>query len=302
MQTVPTRLELDPAKARVAQRVDAERNQAGGDEPDRFVRVVFDRGFDQEDSDQGEDDQACEVAEAADPFDPRPNPVAHLLGLRVFEEVLADSAVTLVEADSDQENAGDSDKPRATRPPENARGFLRRVAGAAAARTRADQDLDRDRAQARVHAAAPESRDAVELAVRGLRPVPDRRVHEPPERVARETDCDENQQHLPKRLVREGLQGALLVRRLASGTKRELDREDADDSVDQAASDEPRTRQPFEAPALRDLVCAHLGAHGVRTARRCFRIRAFTFDTYPRRGRPRWQRSARQNWSRAHDP
>src|SRR5262245_17902859 len=113
-----TRIPLDAAVAGVAERIDAEGDQPGCDdpkkerpvrgvgdlrertvEPDRLVRVVVERRLDQKDTDQTEDDHPREVAEAADPLDPVANPRAHLLGLRVLEEVLADAAVALVEPD-----------------------------------------------------------------------------------------------------------------------------------------------------------------------------------------------------------
>jgi len=89
--------------------------------------------------------------------------------------------------------------------------------------------------------------------------VSEQRTREPPERVAPESDRDDGQQHLSERLMGDGLERALLVRGRAAGAESELDREDADDSVDQPASGEARAREPFEAAAVRDLLAAGLG-------------------------------------------
>src|SRR6185437_247426 len=96
---------LDAAIAGVAQRVDAERDEPRSDEAqqvravrvmhelrecavhtDCLLRVVLDRGLDQEGADKPEDDHARHVAEGADPLVQRPDSRTHLLGLRVLEE------------------------------------------------------------------------------------------------------------------------------------------------------------------------------------------------------------------------
>ncbi len=101
--------ELDTAVAAVGERVDAEREQTGGDDPeeeravggvadlsqgtvgaDGLIGVVVDRGHDKEDTDEAEDDHAREVADGADPLDLPADRRAHLIRLRVGEEVFAD--------------------------------------------------------------------------------------------------------------------------------------------------------------------------------------------------------------------
>ena len=77
--------------------------------------------------------------------------------------------------------------------------------------------------------------------VGALRAVADRRADEAPERVAAEPDRDERQQELAERLMRNGAERAALVRQLAAVPERELERQDADDPVDQAARDEACT-------------------------------------------------------------
>src|SRR6185503_5495777 len=87
------------------------------------------------------------------------------------------------------------------------------------------------------------------------------------------------QQHLAERLMRDGLQRALLIRGRAAGPDGELDREDADDPVDEAAGDESRTREPLERAAVSHVLAASpsclnrlrlrwcLDAHGTTTCR-----------------------------------
>jgi len=60
-------------------------------------------------------------------------------------------------------------------------------------------------------------------------------------------------------LVGDRLQGALLVGRRAAGADGKLDREDADDPVDQAAGNETGSRQPLETAAVRALLPARSG-------------------------------------------
>ena len=76
--------------------------------------------------------------------------------------------------------------------------------------------------------------------------MPDRRPDEPPERVAAEADRDEGEQNLAERLMRDRMEGALLVRQLAAVAERQLEREHADDPVDQTPGHEAGTREVLE--------------------------------------------------------
>ncbi len=150
------RVMLRFAVAGVAQRVERERDQPGGDEAEEvravrmvrqgrertvqahgFVRVVIHGGQDQEDADQSEDDHAGQVTEGGDPGDPRPNTGAHLLGLGVAQEVVADSAVPLVQPDAAQDGSRNADEPGASRPAEHAGRRMLRVTRSARRRSRA---------------------------------------------------------------------------------------------------------------------------------------------------------------------
>src|SRR5205085_11032439 len=96
--------------------------------------------------------------------------------------------------------------------------------------------------------------DPVEAAVGSFGAMSEQSVSEPPERKSRQADRDQDQEQLAERLVRDRLQRALLVRRLPAGAEGELDREYADDRVDQAPRNEPRASQPIEPAAPRDLL------------------------------------------------
>src|SRR5207253_5584301 len=112
-----------------------------------------------------------------------------------------------------------SDKPSPGGPPEDAGGLPVHVLGAALG---AEQDLHRDRAETGVDEAARECGDTLEAAVRCFGAVPEKRADEPPARIAREADRDEDQEHLAERLVRDRLERPLLARRLSACADREL--------------------------------------------------------------------------------
>jgi hypothetical protein len=76
--------------------------------------------------------------------------------------------------------------------------------------------------------------------------VADRRPRQHPQRVAREADGDEQEQHLAERLLGDRPQGFLLVRGRPAFADRELDREDRDDQVDESAGDEAGPGQVAE--------------------------------------------------------
>ena len=73
---------------------------------------------------------------------------------------------------------------------------------------------------------------------------------------------------LPNGALRDRLQRALLVRRLAAVAERELQREDPDDPVDHAARDEAGACQPLEAVGARDPFSLVLGLADRRTTLR----------------------------------
>jgi hypothetical protein len=65
--------------------------------------------------------------------------------------------------------------------------------------------------------------------------VSEQRAEQPPQCVPGETDRNEDQQHLPERLLRDLSERTLLIRALTARAEGDLDREDADDRVDQPA-------------------------------------------------------------------
>src|SRR5439155_19539254 len=108
--------------------------------------------------------QPREVAEDADPLEPATSPCTHLLGLRVAQEVAAETAVALVDADADEHRPGGPDEPGAGRPAEDSGRRLVRIAGA----SRPVQHLDGDGTEAGVHQPTQERREAVETGVGAL--------------------------------------------------------------------------------------------------------------------------------------
>ena len=172
----------DPPVAGVAERVEGERDETRGHDPehvcavgvmqdlgegaveaDRGARPEVDRRLDQEDPDEPEDDHAGEMSDRSDPADPLLHPGPHLLGLGVLEELLGDASVALVESHPDHHGPGDPDDPGAAWPSEDSGRRLLRVAGAASAR--AHHDLHGDDAHRAVDEPARNGCDAVESAV-----------------------------------------------------------------------------------------------------------------------------------------
>jgi hypothetical protein len=104
-------------------------------------------------------------------------------------------------------------------------------------------------AEACVGDAAPERCDPIGSAVRDFGPVAERRTEQPPQGLAGERDCDEDEQRMPKRLVCDRLQRALLIGGGTAAADRELPGEDADDHVYEPARDEAGPGRPLEASA-----------------------------------------------------
>jgi hypothetical protein len=78
--------------------------------------------------------------------------------------------------------------------------------------------------------------------------VADRRAYEPPQRVCGKADREEREQQRSETLVRDGVEGTLLVDELATTSQRKLERENPDDRVDESTRDEAAARQPLERP------------------------------------------------------
>src|SRR6188768_2835317 len=113
-------LHSDFAVAGVAEGVERERDQPGGDdahqygavrvvhdlgqgavEADSLVRIEVDRSFDQEDPDQPEYDHSRQVPDRPKAAEPPLDSRRHLLDFRVVEKLLRDAPVALVQSDAD---------------------------------------------------------------------------------------------------------------------------------------------------------------------------------------------------------
>ena len=219
-----------------------------------------------------EHDHARQVAGDAERRERPLDALAHLPGLGLLEEALRDALVALLQPDADDDQAGDRHEELPGRPAQHAAGGLARAAAGSAAG--ADQDRHRGDAEHRVADAAREPVDALLGVVARLRPVADRRAHEPPERVAGQADRHEDQERLAERLLRDRVQRALLVRRLAAVAEGELDGEDADDRVDRPARRDarrgPATRTAASCATSSPLDCAR--RTGMRPALRFWAI------------------------------
>ena len=78
-------------------------------------------------------------------------------------------------------------------------------------------------------------------------------------RVPGHADRHDDQERLAERLLRDRLQGALLVRRLPAVPDGQLDRENTDDRVDRPAGDEAGSGEPLELPRCVDVLALRLG-------------------------------------------
>ena len=271
--------ELDTAVAAVGERVDAEREQTGGDDPeeeravggvadlsqgtvgaDGLIGVVVDRGHDKEDTDEAEDDHAREVADGADPLD---LPATAGLISSVFES----ERKSLLTA----RQPGRARRRRAPRPRSQPATCRRASRGRHPLRSsRCPTRRRRAGSRRRAHRGRSTRRrgHAVEPAVGPFRPMAEQRADEPPQGVAGEACRDQSQEDLSEGLRRDRLQRALLARIRVAVADGELDREDPDDDVDGAASDEAGARHPFVAAAPCDVLTGASGApHGLRLDR-----------------------------------
>src|SRR5579859_1838242 len=97
----------------------------------------------------------------SDPPHPSTHGRAHLLRLRILQELLRDPAIALVKADRDQHTTSQTDKPLARRPPKHATRGLLAPTRAGTTLRRAKQDRHRDRTQTRIHHPARSGRDTL---------------------------------------------------------------------------------------------------------------------------------------------
>jgi len=87
-------------------------------------------------------------------------------------------------------------------------------------------------------------------------------AEQPPEGIAAEPDRDEREEELPERLIRDRVESALLVRDLAPGPERQLERQNPDDRIDDPPRYEARAGKRFERRGARE---AFTGAPGGTT-------------------------------------
>ena len=157
-------------------------------------------------------------------------------------------AVRLIEGDADQHRTGNPDDPGAGGPAENAGGRLLRARALTSAASRAGS-RPRGRTARRRRSRSPAQRPD-RSAVVALRAMPDRSPDEAARASSPRGRSPQREQHLPERLMRDGVHRALLVRQLAAVTERELERQDPDDPVDQAPRHEPRAREVLEGAGM----------------------------------------------------
>ena len=74
----------------------------------------------------------------------------------------------------------------------------------------------------------------------------ERGTGETPERVASEADGQDSEEQVPEGVVFDGAERSLLVRDLAAAPEGQVEGQDADDPVDEAACHEPGAREDRE--------------------------------------------------------
>src|SRR5512133_1826721 len=261
-----TRSRLDFPISRFQQREACERDQPRGDgaekpgavcaviqlpqgavEPDRLVCLVVVGRLDEEEGDQPEDDRARYVSDRAQQGEPLEDEPRHLIRFRIVEELLAEAADQLIAGDACQHDTGDRDEPAPGRPGEHVTGrLLRSLPG----RPWAGKDLDRDDAHRGVRDPAAEGAEALNPAVGALAAVAESGSEESPERVAAETDCEEREQEVTERMLFDRSESSLLVCDLAALPDREIERQQADDPIDQSTGDKPGPREDRKDPRV----------------------------------------------------
>ena len=124
---------------------------------------------------------------------------------------------------------------------------------------RAGENPDGDHAHSEVDETARKRSDSLESFVRTLRAASQRRADEPPERVAAEADRNESEQDFAEGLVGNGMKGTLLVRELAAVADSDVEREDADDAVDDPARHEASPPEQLEGPRVDETISGRAG-------------------------------------------
>lgn len=124
--------------------------------------------------------------------------------------------------------------------------------------------------------------------------MPEHCVHQPPQGISGEPDCHENQQDLTERLLRDRLQRAALVGRLAARADSELDRQDADDRVDRGSCGEAAAAEHLESGRLLDLAGRLLAAPKGQRSSRVLNANRKTNDDAPVPGTCRLRNGARR--------
>ena len=178
------------------------------------------------------------------------------------------AADELVDGDGRQDEPCGADEPAPRGPAED---VARRLLRVASRRAGAGQDLDRDHAHQRVDDAAAERAEALDAAVGSLTAVAEERPEQPPERVSAQPDREQREQDVTERALLDGSQGALLVRDLAAVPDDQLEREQADDPVDERTRHETGPRENREERRVDESLAGRAGAaerQGIRL-RRC---------------------------------
>jgi hypothetical protein len=83
---------------------------------------------------------------------------------------------------------------------------------------------------------------------------------EPPEGVAAETDCEKREQEVTEGMLFDRPESSLLVCDLAALPDREIERQQADDPIDQGAGDKPGPRENRKEPRVDESFAGRLRA------------------------------------------
>jgi hypothetical protein len=196
-------------------------------------------GLDQPVADQNEGGRPGHVSGHADGAERRACARRHPPDVRVLLELPRQSLVPLIDADADDDEAGDRHEYGTARPAQDAG---RSVLGAAARALGARDDLDRGVAERGVRDAAADGRHAALSSAIIVRTRVGDTLDQPPDGVAGEPDGQDDEERLPERLMGDRPHGAGLALRPAAGSDGELEGEDPDDPVDDSTGDEANAR------------------------------------------------------------
>src|SRR3984957_17059255 len=249
----------DLAPAGLAQPVDAEDQQAERGQQhqelaERLVpqrqqrlvdaagvgRLVRDRGGDHSNAGQAEDHSPGDRPGHAEYLDDAPRPGAHLPGLQVLHELLADALY-------DQDDAGDDDG----RPDEADQHPAVRVAHGGSGEVLLPLGLTLggavDHGERQVGEGGVDDRPAQRLEPRaGAGPLAgdaERGLAQPPQGVGGEPDAEQPERDQPVGLARQQLEGAELIGLALALSQRNQHRDQADEDVDDAAGGQTRPSQ-----------------------------------------------------------